>query len=207
MSSSDEKGKDDEERWYSCDYRELIKEKKLQKKLEKKLEKEGGNRDGLNISLHRRVLASSASSIDSLLTSSTSSTQAPTSHVEKEKRGGNGKRDDLNISPAPSTIMLTSSDEVWQSRDYRELIKEKKLQKKLEKELEKEGAKSDGLNISLHRRVLASSASSINTLLTSSKSSIQALTHDEEEKKGEDGKRDDLNSPQHVVDQHAHVVR
>ncbi|EJK52133.1 hypothetical protein THAOC_28630 [Thalassiosira oceanica] len=79
----------------SRDYRELIKEKKLENK-----------RDELNVSLHKRLLVSSTSSINSLLTSSKSSIKGLTSHDEEEKK-----------------------EERLQSRDYRELIREKKLEK------------------------------------------------------------------------------
>ncbi|EJK55330.1 hypothetical protein THAOC_24946, partial [Thalassiosira oceanica] len=54
-------------------------------------------------------------------------------------------------------------EECLQSRDYRELIREKKLEKKLGKD----GGKSDELNRSVHKRLLVSSTSSINTLTSS----------------------------------------
>ena len=74
-----------------------------------------------------------------------------------------------SIVPSMSSInMLTSSDEVWQSRDYRDLIKEKKLQKKLEKKLEK-----DGKSLRLRR------PSKLRSSLLTSSSSLLNLEEDE----------------------------
>ena len=71
-------------------------------------------------------------------------------------------RAEVKIDMSFSNEKEDKDEKGWQSRDYRELIKEKKLEKKL-----KDGTLGELNNNSIHRRILMSSTASINTLTSS----------------------------------------